>query len=39
MRFSNPKSALRYIECRAALNLTWFRAHSEFHIKKRRRVS
>jgi hypothetical protein len=25
----NPKSALHYVECRAALNLTWFRAQSE----------
>ena len=23
-----PHSALHYVECRAALNLTWFRAHS-----------
>ena len=27
-----PQSALHYIECRAALNLIWFRAHSEFRI-------
>jgi len=25
--FPNPHSALHYVECRAALNLTWFRAH------------
>ncbi len=25
-----PNSALHYMECRAALNLTWFRAHSAF---------
>ena len=24
-----PKSALHYVECRAALNPAWFRAHSE----------
>jgi hypothetical protein len=24
----NPQSALHYVECRAALNLTWFRAKS-----------
>jgi len=30
--FRNPQSALHCVECRAALNLTWFRAHSAFRI-------
>jgi len=28
-----PHSALHYMECRAALNLTWFRAQSAFRIR------
>jgi hypothetical protein len=27
-----PQSALHYVECRAALNPMWFRAHSELRI-------
>jgi branched-chain amino acid transport system substrate-binding protein len=32
--FSNVKSALHNMECRAALNLTWFRAHSANNQKE-----
>jgi hypothetical protein len=30
----NLKSALHYVECRAALNLAWFRAQSEIRNRK-----
>ena len=30
--FPIPNSALHYMECRAALNPAWFRAHSEAGI-------